>query len=91
MPRVSAVDGHMNDGTIIALFALVPLSAYQVHHLRIAHSNLTPLDGGLNTLAGNLFHIGHLATIGRFFWEGIAQGGTNGVCSRVFYVSSQMQ
>ena len=91
MTSIGAIDGYMDDGTMITMFAVVPLSTHQIHHLRITHNDHLLTHLGADALTRDLLHIAHNTSVGSFFWEGIAQGGTNRMRGGMLHMGRQMQ
>ena len=78
----------MNDGA--KMVAVVPMGAYGIHHLRIAHTDDIGAYLRTDTVTCYLLDIAHLTAIGSFIWEGIAQGSAYGVGGEMLYMSGEV-
>ena len=69
----------------------MPLRAYPVHHLRVAHAHLSAFHTGLDAMSRYLLHVSEPTTIGGLIGKGGPQGFSYGMGREMLHVSRQVQ
>ena len=88
MSGIRAVYGNMDDGA--HLMTLVPSGTDAFHQLGVAHIHGPAVHCGLHSLAGNLLHILHAATVILVAERRLQRNGYR-MCGIAFHMGSEMQ